>query len=92
MRRCGCCLPPFIAFWHLLNISHNLHRISINISLQGMKTHFLYILNGLAILSSWTVARLATFPPFFLLVWRQRGSIRDMHPASAFLREYNERI
>lgn len=54
---------------------------------QGMKTHFLYILNGLAILSSWTVARLATFPPFFLLVWRQRGSIKDMHPASAFLRE-----
>ncbi|KAG2482199.1 hypothetical protein HYH03_018845 [Edaphochlamys debaryana] len=66
------CTTPFIAFRFLLDKA-------------GLKTHPLYVINGLTIVASWSVARIATFPPFFVTVWRNRDTIKLMSPLSIFL-------
>ncbi|GLC46590.1 hypothetical protein PLESTB_001617300 [Pleodorina starrii] len=63
---------PFIAFRYMLEKA-------------GFKSHPLYLINGIAILASWTVARLATFPPFFWMVWQHRQEIPLMQPLTQTL-------
>ncbi len=54
---------------------------------QGLKKHPLYLINGLTIVGAWTVARIATFPPFFWVVYKTRDTINTMNILSQFLRE-----
>mmetsp|Transcript_18972 Transcript_18972/g.32443 ORF Transcript_18972/g.32443 Transcript_18972/m.32443 type:complete len:286 (+) Transcript_18972:32-889(+) len=50
-----------------------------------MKTSPLYVWNGIAVLVSWVVARLAQFPPFFWVIWQTRDQVQYLHPVSVFL-------
>ncbi|GLI71148.1 hypothetical protein VaNZ11_016248 [Volvox africanus] len=63
---------PFIAFRYLLEKG-------------GLKSHPIYVINGIAILVSWTVARLATFVPFFIVMWHHRDQIPLMNPVVQLL-------
>ncbi|GIL54846.1 hypothetical protein Vafri_10534 [Volvox africanus] len=63
---------PFIAFRYLLDKG-------------GLKSHPIYVINGIVILVSWTVTRLATFVPFFIVMWRYRDQILLMNPVVQLL-------
>ncbi|EFJ49061.1 hypothetical protein VOLCADRAFT_104498 [Volvox carteri f. nagariensis] len=63
---------PFIALRFLLDKA-------------GLKSHPVYVVNGIAILISWTVARLLNFVPFFSVVWQHRADIPLLKPVSQVL-------
>jgi hypothetical protein len=52
-----------------------------------MKSSMLYVVNGVAILVAWIFARLAVFPPFFYVLYKQRDQILMVRPLSQFLGE-----
>ncbi|PNW79524.1 hypothetical protein CHLRE_08g358531v5 [Chlamydomonas reinhardtii] len=51
----------------------------------GLKSHPIYVVNGLLIVASWTVARMATFLPFFKTAWDVRAQVPLMNPLSQVL-------
>ncbi|MEW5318260.1 MAG: hypothetical protein WDW38_009494 [Sanguina aurantia] len=51
----------------------------------GLKAHPLYFWNGIAIVLSWMLFRLALFPPFFYSVWTHRDELHHLNIASRTL-------
>lgn len=51
----------------------------------NMKATLLYFYNGVSIFLTWIIFRLVTFPPFFYVVWQQRGQVELLWPGSVVL-------
>eukprot|EP00198_Chlamydomonas_reinhardtii_P014395 XP_001703732.1 predicted protein [Chlamydomonas reinhardtii] len=62
-----------------------LHHIGSLTCVAGLKSHPIYVVNGLLIVASWTVARMATFLPFFKTAWDVRAQVPLMNPLSQVL-------